>query len=116
MTEECGRIILEVLHIVVDMNNDAIALEENRHIRAIDRVLLKFSDTASCTREVTKLLWKRNGPPPSVDQICEKYAPVNLKSQFEQVYKMLHPGLVSRDHKQNVSVFLEGRKLTTGQG
>lgn len=47
---------------------------------------------------------------PSIQEICEQYAPVNLQSQFEQVYRMLHPGLVQRHHKHNVSVFLEGRE------
>ncbi|KAL7574871.1 hypothetical protein ACA910_010705 [Epithemia clementina (nom. ined.)] len=82
-------------------------------ILQMDEILTNFGDVSSCTRNIATPLWSlrsrsTSDAPPSLNEICDKYAPANLKSQFEQVYRMLHPGLVTRDHNHNVSVFLQG--------
>ena len=86
------------------------------HLRQMDEILDRFSDTASCTRQGANDLWQRHHNEErnktgevTLKEVSERYAPVTLGRQFELVYSMLHPGLVARKSQQNVSVFLEGR-------
>ena len=46
----------------------------------------------------------------TLKDIVHRYAPVGLESQFEQLYCLLHPCLVVREHESNAAAFCLGHR------
>ena len=99
-------------------------------VSSCNGVLFNFSDGSCCTRlsrpsefwerKLQQQVYKNDNASQqsqpqqsrslSMDEISKIYAPVGLKSQFEELYRILHPSLVERSDKTNASTFLQGAR------
>eukprot|EP00977_Amphora_coffeiformis_P008632 scaffold1953_cov176-Amphora_coffeaeformis.AAC.50 len=79
-------------------------------IRELNVVIGGFSDSPVLRGNGDVLCWK--DAPPSVSDISNRYAPLHLKTQFEELYRVLHPALVDRTDRKNASAFLQGARGT----
>lgn len=87
--------------------------------KELDTIIGGFSDASPASggegenenAEDVSLLWE-NRDAPSVSDVSKHYAPLHLRTQFEELYRVLHPALVDRSDRKNASAFLQGARGT----
>lgn len=84
----------------------------NPIVSSINESLARLSDTSIHISPECINIWD-NGNEPSFEDVKTVYAPIHLKEEFKQLYRLLHPCLVDRTRKTNAGAFLQG---TRGSG
>lgn len=95
-------------------------------IRCVEQSLLRFSETAAASRRTVVIprssttdgLFQPSNAP-SIADITSFYAPLTLDKQFQDLYRLLHPALLTSasasnlESRSNASAFIQG---TRGSG
>ena len=96
------------------MSHNLPTSDNLRKVRELDVIIGGFSDASFEIRpspEASQQLWNADREvPPTPTAVAEKFAPLHLHNQFEELYRVLHPALVDRSDKKNASAFLQGAR------